>query len=70
MVHLNSLYPFGIFALHQKWFKKKPFIVSEHWTGYLNPQSQKIGTIEKYISKINNRVTKLQVLSAACAFHT
>lgn len=52
MVHLNSLYPFGIFALHQKLLKKKPFIISEHWTGYLSPQSKKIGFIEKYISKI------------------
>lgn len=35
MVHLNTLYPFGIFCLYLKWFKKLPFIISEHWTGYV-----------------------------------
>ena len=52
VVHLNTIYPFGIFALHQKWFKKKPFIISEHWTGYLAPQAKQIGSVEKFISTV------------------
>lgn len=35
IVHLNVIYPKGIIALYLKWFKKIPFIISEHWTGYL-----------------------------------
>lgn len=51
IVHLNKVYPFGIFALHLKWFKKIPFIISEHWSGYLAPQSNDIKRLEKLISK-------------------
>lgn len=52
LVHLNTLYPFGVFALHLKWFYKKPFIISEHWTGYHLPQSKEISFYQKSISKI------------------
>ena len=51
VVHLNETFPFGIFALHLKWFQKKPFIISEHWTGYHFPQSKKINFFVKSISK-------------------
>jgi glycosyltransferase involved in cell wall biosynthesis len=51
LVHLNEVYPFGIAALHLKVIKKKPFIISEHWTGYHLPQSKEIGFIQKIISK-------------------
>ena len=51
VVHLNSLYPFGVLALHQKYFKKKPFIISEHWTGYHHSKSKEISFFEKTISK-------------------
>jgi len=52
IVHLNELFPFGVFSLYLKWFKKKPFIISEHWTAYKHPLSNKISFIEKTISKI------------------
>lgn len=51
-VHLNVLYPLGIFALHLKWFRKKPFIISEHWTDYQYPLSKNIKLKERYISKL------------------
>ncbi|MDG1398175.1 MAG: glycosyltransferase family 4 protein [Polaribacter sp.] len=51
VVHVNSLFPFGIFALHLKRIKKTPFIVSEHWTGYHYPHSKNISFIQKIISK-------------------
>lgn len=50
VVHLNELFPFGIFSLYLKWFKKKPFIISEHFTGYHFPQSKKISLLQKFIS--------------------
>lgn len=52
VVHLNKLFPFGLFALYFKWLYKKVFIISEHWTGYHKPQSQNISGIEIFISKI------------------
>lgn len=51
-VHVNKLFPFGIFALFLKWFKNKEFIVSEHWTGYHEPQSKNISSFEIFLSKI------------------
>ncbi|CAM1372287.1 glycosyltransferase family 4 protein [Tenacibaculum xiamenense] len=52
VVHLNKLYPFGFFALYLKWFLNKPYIISEHWTGYHKPQSNNIGKIERYFTKL------------------
>lgn len=51
IVHLNSLFPFGIFAFHLKKTKKVPYIVSEHWTGYHYPQSKNISFLQKLITK-------------------
>lgn len=51
VVHLNVTYPKGIVALYLKWFKKKPYIITEHWTRYLSPQNKMIGLIEKRITK-------------------
>ena len=52
LVHLNVLYPFGIFALYLKWFRKKPFIISEHWTGYQTHSNNKVSLIQKFTSNI------------------
>ncbi|MFQ3181452.1 MAG: glycosyltransferase involved in cell wall biosynthesis [Polaribacter sp.] len=55
VVHLNEIFPFGIFSLYLKWFKKKPYIISEHFTGYHYPQSKNIPFLEKFISTIITR---------------
>ena len=52
VVHLNEIFPFGIFSLYLKWFKKKPYIISEHYTGYHYPQSKNITFLQKFISSI------------------
>lgn len=52
IVHLNVTYPVGIIAIYCKWMLKIPYIISEHWTGYLTLQSKKIGFTQKLISKI------------------
>jgi len=52
IVHLNEIYPFGIFSLYLKWFKSKPFIISEHFTGYHKPQVKELNFSQKKISKI------------------
>lgn len=53
IVHLNILFPFGFFALYQKLIYKTPFIISEHWTGYI--KSIKASYLQKFISKIISR---------------
>jgi glycosyltransferase involved in cell wall biosynthesis len=35
LVHVHVLYPAGVFALFLKWFYRLPYVVTEHWTGYL-----------------------------------
>lgn len=52
IVHLNELFPFGIFSFYLKWFKKIPFIITEHWTDYKHPLSNKISLTQKLISKV------------------
>ncbi len=52
IVHLNIIFPAGIFALYLKWFKKKPFIISEHWNKYHEHLSHEINPIIKNISKV------------------
>ncbi|TXD54288.1 MULTISPECIES: glycosyltransferase family 4 protein [unclassified Polaribacter] len=52
IVHLNEIYPFGIFSLYLKWFKKTPFIITEHFTDYTYPLSKKISLFEKMVSKL------------------
>ena len=51
IVHLNEVYPFGIFSLYLKWFKNKQYIVSEHWTDYKFPMSEEISFAQRIISK-------------------
>jgi len=52
VIHVNTLYPFGIFALHQKILKRKSFIISEHWTGFLNSRKNRISCFQKMCSKL------------------
>lgn len=35
LVHLNQIYPYGFFSLYLKWCKGIPFVITDHWTGYL-----------------------------------
>lgn len=55
LVHLNVTFPFGLFALQQKAIRKIPYIISEHWTGYLTSQNHKISFIQKILSQ---KITK------------
>ena len=51
LIHLNTLYPFGLLALHQKIRNKKPYLISEHWTGYHKPQANDLSFVRKFLSK-------------------
>ena len=51
LVHLNKLFPFGLFALHLKKTKHLPYIISEHWTGYHLKEQKSLPWIERVLSK-------------------
>jgi len=60
MVHLNVVYPAGLFAslLLKKY--KLPFIITEHWTAFQNSSNNSWSFIEKYfIKKICNQALKI-----------
>lgn len=52
IIHLNEIFPFGIFCLYAKFFQKKKYIISEHYTGYLSFSKTKINYFHKLISKL------------------
>jgi glycosyltransferase involved in cell wall biosynthesis len=52
IVHLNVAYPKGIIALYLKWVKKIPYIITEHWTGYLHPNYLGITFFEKIVTQL------------------
>ncbi len=51
LVHHNVLYPVGIIALFLKYVMGIPYIVSEHWTGYLPVSNNYKGFLKKMITK-------------------
>ena len=51
LVHLHVTFPFGLFALFLKATQKKPYIISEHWTGYLTAKQHQISSFQKIIAK-------------------
>ena len=58
IVHLNKLFPFGLFALYLKKKFKTDYIISEHWTGYHQPKAEKITHLELFLSKIISKRAK------------
>ncbi|WP_435414715.1 glycosyltransferase family 4 protein [Polaribacter aestuariivivens] len=52
VIHLNEIYPFGILAKYTAKKHKVPYLISEHYTGYLKSSKIKISFFEKIISKI------------------
>ena len=51
IVHLNVIFPKGLIALYLKKVWRKPYIITEHWTGYQSPRNKSIGYLEKLITK-------------------
>ena len=55
LTHLNVCFPAGLFALHLKNKYKTPYIITEHWTAFLDSDPYNISEIEKYfIKKVAN----------------
>lgn len=51
VVHVNRIFPLGIFALFLKSKRKLNYIISEHWTGYHFTDTKPLSWFEKMISK-------------------
>ncbi len=51
IVHANVLFPVGLVFIFLKSYKKIPFIFTEHWSGFLPDNKNKIGYIKKYLIK-------------------
>jgi len=51
LVHLNVVYPAGLFALHLKATHRIPFIITEHWTAFQKTTQNSFSVIEKYFIK-------------------
>lgn len=51
LTHLNITYPKGIIALYLKIFKKKPYIISEHWSDYQAHLNNAISFTTKTVTK-------------------
>lgn len=49
IIHGNIIYPIGVFIWVISKLKKKPYILTEHWTGYLPDDSNSLSQIKKEI---------------------
>lgn len=52
LIHHNKLYPAGIVAWYLKKTKHIPYIITEHWTGYLPSKKTNRNLLERILSKI------------------
>lgn len=52
VLHVNVAFPIGIVALWVKWRYNKPFIVTEHWTGYLDKRQTKLSFFHRWVTKL------------------
>ena len=51
VVHVNRIFPLGVFALFLKSKRKLNYIISEHWTGFHFTKIKPLSWFEKIISK-------------------
>jgi len=60
LVHVHILTRLGIIALYYKWFANKPFVVTEHWSRYLDLTGSFSGILRKAATKptYSSRVSK------------
>ncbi len=66
LVHLNTCYPAGLFALHLNKKENLPFIISEHWTAFLKSTNTRFSSIEEHLIK---KITKKASLICPVSEH-
>jgi glycosyltransferase involved in cell wall biosynthesis len=52
LVHVHILTRLGLIALYYKWFYNKPFIITEHWSRYLELTGSFTGGLRKAMTKL------------------
>ncbi|RLD43069.1 MAG: hypothetical protein DRI89_05665 [Bacteroidetes bacterium] len=52
LVHVHILTRLGVIALYYKWFCNKPFIITEHWSRYLDLTGSFTGGLRKATTKL------------------
>lgn len=52
LIHVHILTRLGIIALWYKWFKGKPYLISEHWSRYLKLTGDFKGLFRKWLTRI------------------
>ena len=52
LLHIHILTRLGLIALYYKWFKNKPYLISEHWSRYLDLTGEFKGIFRKWITKL------------------
>lgn len=52
LIHVNVLTRMGVLALLIKKLKKIPYIVTEHWTGYVSGKYQQQSALKKWLTRI------------------
>jgi len=52
LLHIHVLTRLGIIALWYKWFKRKPYVISEHWSRYLPLTGEFNGGFRKWITRM------------------
>jgi len=52
IVHVHVLTRLGLIALWYKWFKNKPYVISEHWSRYLPLTGDFKGVLRKWFTRL------------------
>jgi len=58
---VHVLYPAGLFALFLKWIYGIPYVVTEHWTGYLQQSFVKQPLMVRWLSRLVSRSASILV---------
>lgn len=61
LIHCNIIYPIGLFAFYQSFKFKVPFVISEHWSGYLVNSKNKLNKSHLLITKFIVKKTKFVI---------
>src|SRR5690554_264728 len=51
VIHANVAYPSGLYALFFKLFTRSPYLITEHWTGYLPEKNTPLRPFQKTMTK-------------------
>lgn len=52
IIHIHILTRLGLIALWYKWFKGKPYVISEHWSRYLKLTGDFKGFFRKWVTRV------------------